>query len=349
MKRDRRLEDRHAPLQRPRRRLVRIAPLLGPPPQPLHVVARVAALARRPRQRLRAHEAAADVGVERGAADAQQRGGVRGGHPRGSGISRTHIDCSINVDTIIHERYCSDMVNSGLDGVVAATTRLSDVDGERGELVIAGYPVGELAAHASFEETTWLLWHGALPSAGCWKRFVPARRRAGAAAGGARAAARMRRAAHRSDGRAAHRRRHNLADFERCRTRSSAQFPTIVAAFWRLRARRRAARTAARSRARRELPLHAERRRPGCRARARARDLSQHRRRPRPQRLDLHRARHHLHRIRPGLGGRRRARRAERAAARRRARPGARHGVRDRRRLARRGRAAPQDRERRAS
>jgi citrate synthase len=57
------------------------------------------------------------------------------------------------------------MVNSGLDGVVAATTRLSDVDGERGELVIAGFAVGELAAHASFEETTWLLWHGALPSA----------------------------------------------------------------------------------------------------------------------------------------------------------------------------------------
>ena len=57
------------------------------------------------------------------------------------------------------------MVNSGLDGVVAATTRLSDVDGERGELVIAGFAVGELAAHASFEETTWLLWHGALPAA----------------------------------------------------------------------------------------------------------------------------------------------------------------------------------------
>src|SRR5688572_13060512 len=56
------------------------------------------------------------------------------------------------------------MVNSGLEGVVAATTRLSDVDGERGELVIAGYPVGELAEHATFEETTWLLWHGELPS-----------------------------------------------------------------------------------------------------------------------------------------------------------------------------------------
>ncbi len=60
--------------------------------------------------------------------------------------------------------YGGPMVNSGLDGVVAATTRLSLVDGERGELVIAGYQVGELAAHATFEETTWLLWHGDLPS-----------------------------------------------------------------------------------------------------------------------------------------------------------------------------------------
>src|SRR6478752_3919941 len=56
------------------------------------------------------------------------------------------------------------MVNSGLEGVVAATTRISGVDGERGELVIAGYQVDELAEHATFEETTWLLWHGDLPS-----------------------------------------------------------------------------------------------------------------------------------------------------------------------------------------
>ena len=54
---------------------------------------------------------------------------------------------------------------SGLEGVVAAATRLSEVDGERGKLVIAGYPVGELAGRAVFEETTWLLWHGELPSA----------------------------------------------------------------------------------------------------------------------------------------------------------------------------------------
>jgi citrate synthase len=57
------------------------------------------------------------------------------------------------------------MINSGLEGVVVATTTLSHVDGERGELVIAGYQVGELAERATFEETTWLLWHGDLPSA----------------------------------------------------------------------------------------------------------------------------------------------------------------------------------------
>jgi citrate synthase len=63
------------------------------------------------------------------------------------------------------------MVNSGLAGVVVATTRLSHVDGERGELVIAGFHVDELAEHATFEETTWLLWHGDLPSAGPLEAF----------------------------------------------------------------------------------------------------------------------------------------------------------------------------------
>jgi citrate synthase len=57
------------------------------------------------------------------------------------------------------------MPNAGLEGVVAAVTELSLVDGERGELVIAGFPIEELALHATFEETTWLLWNGRLPSA----------------------------------------------------------------------------------------------------------------------------------------------------------------------------------------
>ena len=47
---------------------------------------------------------------------------------------------------------------SGLEGVVAAETKLSMVDGEKGELIIAGYPVEELAPHATFEQTVELLW-----------------------------------------------------------------------------------------------------------------------------------------------------------------------------------------------
>ena len=35
----------------------------------------------------------------------------------------------------------------GLDGVIAARTRLSRVDGQAGELTIAGCPVAELARH----------------------------------------------------------------------------------------------------------------------------------------------------------------------------------------------------------
>jgi citrate synthase len=57
-------------------------------------------------------------------------------------------------------------VASGLEGVVAAETRLSSVDGEAGELIIAGFPVEELASRASFEETVYLLWHDALPDPG---------------------------------------------------------------------------------------------------------------------------------------------------------------------------------------
>ncbi len=52
---------------------------------------------------------------------------------------------------------------SGLEGVIAAETRLSDVDGERGRLVIAGHDVEEIAGRISFEDACGLLWSGALP------------------------------------------------------------------------------------------------------------------------------------------------------------------------------------------
>lgn len=52
----------------------------------------------------------------------------------------------------------------GLEGVIAAETRLSHVDGQRGELIIAGFPIEELAGKAIFEETVFLLWNDRLPN-----------------------------------------------------------------------------------------------------------------------------------------------------------------------------------------
>jgi citrate synthase len=60
---------------------------------------------------------------------------------------------------------------AGLEDVVAAETRLSGVDGEAGELTIAGFPVEELAGRASFEEVVYLLWNDELPDAGRLERF----------------------------------------------------------------------------------------------------------------------------------------------------------------------------------
>src|SRR5438034_11130417 len=54
-------------------------------------------------------------------------------------------------------------VTRGLDGVVAARTRLSHVDGLAGELIIGGYELKELAGRVGFEEAAHLLWRGALP------------------------------------------------------------------------------------------------------------------------------------------------------------------------------------------
>jgi len=53
---------------------------------------------------------------------------------------------------------------SGLDGLVFAETALSDVDGERGRLIIRGYPVETLVEQATFEDVCALMWNGALPS-----------------------------------------------------------------------------------------------------------------------------------------------------------------------------------------
>jgi citrate synthase len=59
----------------------------------------------------------------------------------------------------------ADAAGKGLEGVVAAQTRISDVDGREGKLFYAGYDIADLAAHATFEETIHLLHHLELPTA----------------------------------------------------------------------------------------------------------------------------------------------------------------------------------------
>lgn len=53
----------------------------------------------------------------------------------------------------------------GLEGVIAAETKLSRVDGQKGELIIGGYPLEAMASRATFEEVVYLLWHGSRPTA----------------------------------------------------------------------------------------------------------------------------------------------------------------------------------------
>lgn len=52
----------------------------------------------------------------------------------------------------------------GLEGIVANSTRLSDVLGQEGILIYGGYDINELAGKATYEEVVYLLWHGHLPS-----------------------------------------------------------------------------------------------------------------------------------------------------------------------------------------
>jgi len=54
-------------------------------------------------------------------------------------------------------------MSDGLEGVVAAETVLSEVDGEAGRLVIRGYPVAALSGHVAAEDATHLLLDGFFP------------------------------------------------------------------------------------------------------------------------------------------------------------------------------------------
>jgi citrate synthase len=55
-------------------------------------------------------------------------------------------------------------VRKGLEGVVAGETSISDVDGQRCQLIYRGYAIDELAGKATYEEISYLLLYGSLPT-----------------------------------------------------------------------------------------------------------------------------------------------------------------------------------------
>lgn len=55
-------------------------------------------------------------------------------------------------------------IKRGLEGVVFTETHISSIDGEVGKLTYCGYDIADLAAHASYEETAFLLWYQRLPA-----------------------------------------------------------------------------------------------------------------------------------------------------------------------------------------
>ncbi len=56
------------------------------------------------------------------------------------------------------------VTTKGLEGVVANSTRLSDVIGDKGQLIYSGYDINELAGKVTYKEVVFLLWRGHLPN-----------------------------------------------------------------------------------------------------------------------------------------------------------------------------------------
>jgi citrate synthase len=59
----------------------------------------------------------------------------------------------------------------GLEDVVAANSAICDIIGPQGKLTYRGIDIHDLAKHSSFEETTYLLWFGALPTREALQEF----------------------------------------------------------------------------------------------------------------------------------------------------------------------------------
>lgn len=68
------------------------------------------------------------------------------------------------------------VISRGLEGIIAAETRIGDVRGDIGQLIYQGYDINELAGKVSYEEVVHLLWHGRLPNQGELNKLTTALR-----------------------------------------------------------------------------------------------------------------------------------------------------------------------------
>ena len=72
------------------------------------------------------------------------------------------------------EQIISETKNIGLRGIPVADTRISAIDGKNGVLIYRGYNISDLARSSTFEETTYLLLFGHLPTHEQLKEFAQA-------------------------------------------------------------------------------------------------------------------------------------------------------------------------------
>src|ERR1051325_6334481 len=65
-------------------------------------------------------------------------------------------------------------IAEGLRGITVSESRISFVDGVNGRLLYRGYSIADLAANSTFEETSYLLLHGELPTKEQLREFARA-------------------------------------------------------------------------------------------------------------------------------------------------------------------------------
>ena len=59
----------------------------------------------------------------------------------------------------------------GLEGVIAAESAICRIDGDKGKLYYLGYSIEDLVEHGTFEEVTYLLLYGELPTRSQFDEF----------------------------------------------------------------------------------------------------------------------------------------------------------------------------------